>query len=73
MSMSPRSEVLALRVMYKEESPQEMNVASNPPSSKDNVELEKAEKEESSEWALPMEAVEMGNSQINDSGDNKSI
>lgn len=37
---------------------------SNPPSSRDTRDLEQAEKEESCERAFPVEALEMGNSQI---------
>ena len=48
-------------------------MASNPPSSKDTTELEQAEKEESCDWELPVEAVEMGNSQINESLETKEV
>lgn len=41
-------------------------MASKSSSSRDTRELEEAKKEESCEQALPVEAEEMGNSQIND-------
>ena len=65
MSMSHRSKGSALGEIYKRVSVREINVASNSPSSRDIKELEQAEREETCEWAFPVEALEMGNSQIN--------